>query len=96
MMEEDIKNLVVEGFLVLRELSGYRCALGQDVATPDFSEIVVFVDFFHHKSGVPIHWFVRDLLQYHDAQVHHLTPNGIMLLAMFISYCEDFVGIEPH
>jgi len=26
--DKDIKNLVVGGFLALRELSGYRCALG--------------------------------------------------------------------
>ena len=56
--EEDIKNLVVGGFLALRELLGYRCALGQDVPDPDYSEIVVFVDFFHHGFGVPIHWFI--------------------------------------
>jgi hypothetical protein len=29
-------------------------------------------------------------------QVQHLTPNGIMLLEMFISYCEAFMGIKPH
>ena len=66
-MEEDIKNLVVGGFLVPRELLGYRCALGQDMPTPDSSEIVVFIDFFRREFRVPIHWFVRDLLQYHDA-----------------------------
>ena len=56
--EEDIKNLVVGGFLVPRELLGYRCALGQDVPTADSGEIVVFVDFFHRGFGVPIHWFI--------------------------------------
>jgi hypothetical protein len=25
---------------------------------------------------VPVHWFVRDLLQYHNVQVHHLTRMG--------------------
>ena len=64
--EEDIKNLVVGGFLAARELLGCRCALGQDVPAPDSDEIVVFVDFFHHRFGVPIHWFVQDLLRYHD------------------------------
>jgi hypothetical protein len=53
-IEEDIKNLVVGGFLVPRELSGCRCALSQDVPTPDFCKIVVFVDFFHRGFGVPI------------------------------------------
>ena len=57
-MEEDIKNLMVGGFLAPRELSGYLCALGQDVPSPDSSKIVVFVDFFHHGFRVPVHWFV--------------------------------------
>ena len=65
--EEDIKNLVVGGFLAPRELSGYRCALDQDVPALNSDEIVVFVDFFRREFRVPIHWFVRDLLQYHDA-----------------------------
>ena len=54
-MEEDIKNLVVGGFLAPRELLCYRCALGQDVPAPDSNEIVVFVDFFRRGFNVPMH-----------------------------------------
>ena len=57
-IEEDIKNLVVGGFLAPRELLGYRCALAQDVPAPNSGKIVVFVDFFHRGFRVPIHWFV--------------------------------------
>jgi hypothetical protein len=57
-MEEDIKNLVVGGFLAPRELSVCQCALGQQMPAPDSSEIVVFIYFFCHGFGVPIHWFV--------------------------------------
>lgn len=48
--EVDIKSLVAEGFLALEMLSGYRCTLGQDVLAPNTGEIVVFVDFFSHRS----------------------------------------------
>jgi hypothetical protein len=94
--DDDIKSLVMEEFLAPQELSGYRCALGQDVPAPDSGEIVVFVDFFRRGFGIPVHWFVRDLLNHYDAQVHHLTPNRVLLLAMFVSFCEDFAGIKPH
>ena len=57
-MEEDIKNLVVGGFLEPRELLGYRCALGQHVPAPDSGEIVVFINFFRRGFRVPIHWFI--------------------------------------
>ena len=61
-MEEDIKSLMVGGFLALKDLSGYRCALDQDVPTPNAGVIMVFVDFFRPGFGVLIHWFIRDLL----------------------------------
>ena len=51
-MEEDIKGHIVGGFLAPKELSGYQCALGQDVSAPDTSGIVVFVDFFHHGFNI--------------------------------------------
>ena len=54
-MEEDIKSLMVGGFLAPKELLGFRCALGQDIPAPDSSEIVVFVDFLRHRFRVPIH-----------------------------------------
>ena len=57
-MEEDIKSLMVGGFLAPKELLGFRCALGQDIPAPDSSEIIVFVIFFCRGFGVPIHWFV--------------------------------------
>jgi len=41
--EEDIKSLVVGGFLVPKELLGYQCSLGQDVPAPDSGEIIVFI-----------------------------------------------------
>jgi hypothetical protein len=43
---EDIKNLMVGGFLALKELLGYQCAFRQDTA-PNSDKIVVFIDFFH-------------------------------------------------
>ena len=53
--EEDIKGLVVGGFLAPKELSGYQCALGQDVLAPNTSGIVVFVDFFCLGFNILIH-----------------------------------------
>jgi hypothetical protein len=94
--EEDIRSLVIGGFMAPKELSGYRCTVGQDVPAPNFSEICSLHRLLPSRIQCSIHWFVRDLLRYHDVQVRHLTPNGIMLLAMFISFCEDFAGIELH
>jgi hypothetical protein len=29
-------------------------------------------------------------------QVHHLTPNSILHIAIFVQLCEAFLGIHPH
>ena len=29
-------------------------------------------------------------------QVHHLTPNLIIHISIFVHLCEAFLGIEPH
>ena len=29
-------------------------------------------------------------------QVHHLTPNSILQILIFVHLCEAFLGIEPH
>ena len=42
-MEDDIKSLMVKGFLAPKELLGYQCSLGQDVPAPDSGEIIVFI-----------------------------------------------------
>ena len=29
-------------------------------------------------------------------QVHHLTPNSILHISIFVHLCEAYIGIEPH
>jgi len=60
------------------------------------TKIVVFFDYFKRGFNVPLHWFLLYLLRYYAAQVHHLTPNGVLFLSVFISFCENSVGMELH
>jgi hypothetical protein len=32
----------------------------------------------------------------YGVQLHQLTPNSILHIACFITFCESFLGIEPH
>ena len=56
------------------------------LSTPIFFEASAFLFlissevFFHH-------WGI---------QVHHLTPNSILNISIFVHLCEAFLGIEPH
>jgi hypothetical protein len=35
------------------------------------------------------------LLEYYGLQLQHLSPNSITLAAIFIHFCEMFVGVQP-
>lgn len=44
----------------------------------------------------PLHNFMRGLLFFFGCQLHHLTPNGILHIANFITLGECFLGTGPH
>lgn len=46
--------------------------------------------------SLPIHTFLREVLSYFRAQLHHLTPNGVAHLSCFVTFCEVFLGIQPN
>ena len=48
------------------------------------------------RPGFPVSDFFRGLLHYWGVQVHHLTPNSILHISIFVHLCEAFLGIEPH
>jgi hypothetical protein len=40
--------------------------------------------------------FFRGLLYFYGLELHHLNLNSICHIAIFIHFCEAFIGIEPH
>jgi hypothetical protein len=57
---------------------------------------VMFLAFLLHGLSFPAHEFLRGLLFAYGVQLHQLTPNSILHIAYFITFCESFLGIEPH
>ena len=39
---------------------------------------------------------LRGLLFFWGIQLHHLTPDSILHIAIFVQLCEAFFGIHPH
>jgi hypothetical protein len=56
----------------------------------------MFSTFLFHELSLPAHEFLRCLLFSYDIQFWQLTLNYIMHLAIFITICEAFLGIDPH
>ena len=57
---------------------------------------VMFSAFLHRGLSLPAHEFLRCLLFSYGIQLWQLTPNSILHLAIFITVCEAFLGIDPH
>lgn len=43
-----------------------------------------------------MHPFLRRLLEYWGVSLCHLHPNSILAIAIFINFCESYLGIYPH
>lgn len=63
---------------------------------PNTDERVLLVPFIERGLSPPLHDFVRGLLHHYSVQPHHLSPNGILHIACFITLCECYLGVPPH
>jgi hypothetical protein len=59
-------------------------------------EIVLFHHVVKRGLALPISNFFCGLLFHYGIQLHHLDPNSILHIAIFVHFCEAFTGIEPH
>ena len=75
---------------------GWRPTVGENFPTPHFDELVVFEDYFICGFGVPIHPFLRGLIDHYGISLCNLSPNSILHVAIFINLCEAYLGILPH
>ncbi|KAK1648356.1 hypothetical protein QYE76_066161 [Lolium multiflorum] len=63
---------------------------------PPMGYRVSFVDHLIRGLSTPIHPFLRGLLFVYGLQLHHLTPNSILHISIFITLCEAFLGVSPN
>jgi hypothetical protein len=59
-------------------------------------EIILFCHFSERVLALPSFSFFRGLLYFYRLELHHLKTNSICHIAIFIHFCEAFLGIEPH
>ena len=43
-----------------------------------------------------MHWFLCELLNKWGLELQHLNPTGVLHIAVFVTVCEAFLGMEPH
>jgi hypothetical protein len=59
-------------------------------------EIVSFYHFSERGLALPTCSFFRGLLYFYGIELQHLNQNSICHIAIFMHFCEVFLGIEPH
>ena len=57
-------------------------------------EFVVFESFFRCGFNIPPSKVFLNVLDRYQIELHHLNPNSITMLSVFVHLCEAFFGIE--
>jgi hypothetical protein len=94
---EDLPALLNSGFLLEKEVDMWRAAVGDPYPmekNPD--EILMFTRFAERGLSLPASDFFKGLLGYYGIEYLNLNPNGIFHTAVFVHFCEAFLGIKPH
>ena len=89
-------NLVEGHLLQPWNMIHWRSSDGELFPHEGGNESVIFLPHVLRGLGFPVYDFFRGLLHYWGVQVHHLTPNSILHISIFVHLCEAFLGIEPH
>ena len=75
--EAALNQLVVQSMLFDRVMMGWHPAHSESFPTPRGDELVVFEDYFYRGFGVPIHPFLRGLIDYYGISLCNLSSNSM-------------------
>jgi hypothetical protein len=94
---EDLLALLNSGFIREKEMDSWMAAAGDPYPMEKSEdEIPMFVRFTERGLALPASEFFKGLLGYYSVEYVNLNPNGIFHTAVFIHFCEAFLGIKPH
>jgi hypothetical protein len=94
---EDLLSLLNSGFIREKEVDLWRAAAGDPYPMEKAEdEIPMFAHFVERGLALPASDFFKGLLRYYGVEYLNLNPNGIFHTAVFVHFCEAFIGIKPH
>jgi hypothetical protein len=94
---EDLLALLNSGFIREKEVDMWRAAAGDPYPMEKAEdEIPMFARFVERGLALPASDFFKGLLRYYGVEYLNLNPNGIFHAAIFVHFCEAFLGIKPH
>jgi hypothetical protein len=91
---EDLLALLNSGFIREKEMDMWRAAVGDPYPMEKSEdEIPMFAE---RGLALPASDFFKGLMGYYGVEYLNLNPNGIFHTAVFVHFCEAFLGIKPH
>jgi hypothetical protein len=94
---EDLWPLLNSGFIREKEVDMWRAAAGDPYPMEKAEdEIPMFARFAERGLALPASDFFKGLLGYYGVEYLNLNPNDIFHTAVFVHFCEAFLGIKPH
>jgi hypothetical protein len=97
MKTEDLLALLNSVFIREKEVDSWRAAAGNPYPMEKSEdEIPMFARFAERGLALPASDFFKGLLGYYGVEYLNLNPNGIFHTAIFVHFCEAFLGIRPH
>jgi hypothetical protein len=94
--EADLQALVDEGLLQSKEIIQWCATTWDKRPFEEAHEVVLFSHFVKQGLALPTSDFLCGLLFHYGIQLHHLNPNPILHIAIFVQFYEVFLRIEPH
>jgi hypothetical protein len=91
---QDQKTLKKVGLMKKKDSLIFRG--DESFPSPPIGFRVTFIDHLLRGLSTPIHEFLRGLLFVYGVQLHHLTPNSILHISIFITLCECLLVTHPH
>jgi hypothetical protein len=80
----DLLNLVAEGLLQGQDVVQWHPSFRQLFPQENIDEIVLFLHFIERGLALPTFDFLHGLLYFYGIQIHHLNPNSIAHVAIFV------------
>jgi hypothetical protein len=94
---EDLLALLNNGFIREKEVDMWRATAGDPYPMEkNEDEIPMFMRFVERGLSLPASNFFKGLMGYYGVEYLNLNPNGILHTAVFVHFCEAFLGIKPH
>jgi hypothetical protein len=94
---EDLLALLNSGFIRKKEVDMWRAAARDPYPMEKAEdEIPMFARFVERGLALPASDFFKGLLGYYGVEYLNLNPNSIFHTAVFVHFCEAFLGIKPH